>query len=100
MSEKTVVVNIFGEEYPIKSNATAEEVTSIAAYVDSKMNQTAEMSRAKSREKVAILVALSIASELSEERQSTTGVAKDFEGKVDQMLTRLQQSLRGAAVSR
>jgi cell division protein ZapA len=100
MSEKTVMVKIFGENYPITGGGSSDEVAHVAAYVDSKMNQVAEVSRVKSREKIAILAALSIASELSDEKQSAGGVSKDFETRIDSMLARLKQSLSAVAVSR
>ena len=56
-----VVVKIFGEEYPIAGSADQAYISRIADYVDSKMKETAKNSQIKSRDKVAILAAMSIA---------------------------------------
>ena len=60
--ENKVVVNIFGEDYPIMGENNPEYITGVAGMVDARMKDIAKVSRSKSRDKIAILAAMSIAS--------------------------------------
>ena len=94
---KKVVVNIFGEEYPIAGVGDAAYVSHIAEYVDTKMNDIARTSRVKSRDKVAILATLSIASELHEKDEIISRGNKEYEAQLDSIMTRLDTALGSAS---
>jgi cell division protein ZapA len=91
--ENTVVVKIFGEEYPITSAGDPEHIRRVADFVDARMREVAQISRSKAKEKVAILTALSIASELVEKRDQLRHIESDRDDCVDSMLSRLEATL-------
>lgn len=62
--ENKVVVRIFGEEYPITGSTDPAYISKVADFVDARMQDIARQSCTKTRDKVAILTALSLASEL------------------------------------
>jgi cell division protein ZapA len=94
---KKVVVNIFGEEYPIAGAGEADYVSHIAEYVDTKMNDIARTSRVKSRDKVAILATLSIASELHEKNEIISQGNQEYEAQLDSIMSRLDTALGSAS---
>lgn len=73
MEEKAVAVQdkgratveIFGEEYKMKGNATPEYMAMLAKYIDKKMKQIASRQPQLPVAKVAVLTALNIADEMS-----------------------------------
>lgn len=91
--ENTVIVKIFGEEYPITSAGDPDHVRRVADFVDTRMREIAQISRSKARDKVAILTALSIASELVEKRDQLRHIESDHDNCVNSLLTRLEESL-------
>jgi len=66
---KTTRVEIFGSEYSIRADADADYVKTIAAYVDTKMNEIAQKQNIVSSTKVAILAAINLADEVFQERK-------------------------------
>ncbi len=98
MAENKVVVNIFGEEYPITGAVDPEHIAKIADYVDSKMKEAAKSSRIQARDRVAILAAMSIASELLEKSVQLSIVEQNADPILDGLLTRLDEALAGSAV--
>ncbi len=88
-----VVVKIFGEEYPIAGVSDPSYISHIAEYVDNKMNDIAKTSRVKSRDKVAILATLSIASELHEKNEIINRGNQEFELQLDSVVARLDSAL-------
>lgn len=93
--ENKVVVNIFGEEYPITGVSDSAYISKVADYVDSKMKEAAHGLRVSSRENVAILAAMSIASELLEKSERLNIVERDSDPILDDILTRLDKALVG-----
>ncbi len=69
-------------------------ISQIAHYVDNKMNDIAKASRVKSRDKVAILATLSIASELHEKNEIINRGNKEYEAQLDSVMARLDDALR------
>ncbi len=66
MEEKSrAVVQIFGEEYIVKGDATPEYMKMLANYIDKKMKQIASRHPQLNVTKIAVLTALNIADELS-----------------------------------
>ena len=87
------MVNIYGEEYPIAGVSDPSYISRIAEYVDAKMREAAKNSRVVARDKVAILAAMSIASELHGEKESLQHSGEQFEARIDDMLARLDSAL-------
>jgi cell division protein ZapA len=97
--ENKVIVNIFGEEYPITAKTDSASISRIADYVDSRMRELAKISRSQARDKLVILAAMSIASELFENRDSLSTVNQDFTDRLSHLIARLDQAIAGAAAS-
>lgn len=95
-AENRVVVRIFGEEYPIVGADDPVYISRVANLVDSRMQEVARQSRSKARDKVAILTALSLASELLDRSekldQATTTQASSLDGLLAQIDRALEQS--------
>ena len=86
---KGVNVEIFGERYPISSEGDVAEVQRIAAFVDKKMREIAELHSGRlSTSRVAVLAAMEITvdlfSAMSERNQITARAHKSLD-----QLTRL-----------
>jgi cell division protein ZapA len=91
--ENKVIVNIFGEEYPITAISDPAYVSRIADFVDSRMKELAKRSRTKAKERVAILAAMSIASELFEKNADIASFEEDFTSRLDRIVARLDETL-------
>ncbi|UCC43559.1 MAG: cell division protein ZapA [Candidatus Zixiibacteriota bacterium] len=87
--EDKVIVRIFGEDYPIAANGNAAYISKVADFVDSRMRAVSRRSRSQARDKVAILAAMSIASELVEKRDSLSAAESLIASDFDQLLARL-----------
>lgn len=98
--ENKVIVKIFGEEYPITGVSDPAHMFRVAEYVDAKMQEVARISRSKARDKVAILTALSIASELKEKSEQLQQLEDNQNTCVDDLLTRLDMTLADAPTTR
>ena len=92
-NEHKVTVTIYGEEYPIVGYSDPSYISKIADLVDTRMKETAKSSKIAARDKVAILSALSIASELFEKRDELGTIENDFAGKVDSLIARIDNVL-------
>ena len=62
-STDVVIVEIFGQRYPVRSGLDRTYVTKIANYVDRKMHAAADHTRGGDSVRVAVLAALNIADE-------------------------------------
>lgn len=91
--ENKVVVKIFGEEYPITSGGDPTYVSKIADYVDSRMQEVAKRCNSRARDKVAILTALSLASELHEKSDDLDVATSEQGQNLDALLARLDTAL-------
>lgn len=87
---QTVTVDIYGEQYPVKTDDEPEYVQKVAQYVDKKMKEIADTGKVVTTSKIAILAALNIADELlkadlaRQERDSETG------RRIERLLLQLQ----------
>lgn len=88
-------INIYGTEYPIKSGseAEAEYILKVAAYVDKKMREIDQNTQAKSSLKVAILAALNITDELFQEREKSESLINKVEDKIKNLSDSLNPAL-------
>ncbi|HFB67333.1 MAG TPA: cell division protein ZapA [Calditrichae bacterium] len=64
MEKKSIKVQIFGNEYSLKSDASEDHVYRVAQYVDDKFRRLSEKTHVNSEIKIAVLAALNIADEL------------------------------------
>ena len=92
-AENKVTVNIYGDEYPITGVSDPAYISRIADYVDLRMKETAKSSRTAARDKVAILAAMSIASEFYDHKDSNVELNEEVNSKIDNLLSRLDSVL-------
>ncbi len=92
-AENKVVVNIFGEDYPITGVTDPSYISRVADFVDARMKEIAAGSRAGSRDRVAILAAMSIASELLEKTGQLEQAHELTDSQAGSILARLDQAL-------
>jgi cell division protein ZapA len=90
--ENKVIVRIFGEEYPITGSTDPAYISKIAELVDSRMQDVSRRANTQSREKVAILTALSLASELYEKSENLAHVDHS-NARLDHLLDELDSAL-------
>ncbi|HEY3314273.1 MAG TPA: cell division protein ZapA [Bacillota bacterium] len=74
-----VVVNIFGEEYPIKGAGRPEYLQELAASVDRKMRQVSETHPRLSVSRVAVMAALLMADELQKLKEQHDRLTEMYE---------------------
>ena len=89
-----VTVNIFGEEYPITGVSDPAYISRIADFVDLRMRETAKGSRTAARDKIAILTAMSLASELYENKEDSEHSQEKYDSQLDQLINRLDSALK------
>ena len=92
-SENQAVVNILGEEYPITGSEDAGYISRVADLVDVRMKEIAASSRFKTKDKLAILTAMSFASELCEKNDDLDGLESEFSSRIKRLVTSLEQTL-------
>ena len=87
---RTVLVRIFGTEYPIKAEADEEYVRWVAKYVDDKMREVAAEVPLRSAAKVAVLAAMHIVDELLKEREVRRNLLSEVEERTNRLIERLR----------
>ena len=92
-SHNSIVVKIFGEEYPIMGSEDPANISRVADIVDNRMREVASGSQIQARDKVAILAALSFASELSEYSDRSADFIKGQSDRLTNLIKRLDIAL-------
>ena len=87
-------IQIYGKTYNLKSSSGEIETEEVAAYVDSKMHELAEIKNKTPSLDLAVLAALNIAQELMELQKQTDANNKDIEDKVGRLLAALENELQ------
>jgi len=78
-------VEIFGQTYPLRTDADAEHVRRVAELVDAKMREAAGASRSVSTLQIAVLAAMDLASELLHAQSASADWANQVEKRSDSM---------------
>lgn len=91
--KRSVIVNIFGEDYPIRGDADEDYTRRIAAYLDQKMKEVAENLPNPSYSRVAILAAMNITDELFKQKIDKENKLSQFEEKAQTLLKWLDGKL-------
>ena len=73
-------VNIVGEEYTVRSDATPEHTKAVAAYLDREIRKVLGANSLMETHNAAILAAMSITDELFRERTTTRIVEEELRG--------------------
>ncbi len=90
--KKTLKVNIYGTEYPIRGDADVDYILKVAEYVDQRMREIDQQLVSKSPLKVAILAALNITDELFRERLDKSELIEKYERKIQELLDLLAEA--------
>ncbi len=91
--DKNVHVNIYGEEYAIRSEDGDAYVREVAEYVDRKMRALAEKVPNRSPARVAVLAALNIADELFAEQRRGQAEKTSVERRAHDIISLLDDTL-------
>ena len=83
----SVEINILGQTYKIKGDASEEYIKEVAQYVEGKIKEVLEKSPGMAPLKAAILAAMNIADELKKTRLEQEAIAKDIESKAEQLFS-------------
>lgn len=97
MSEKRHVakVNIVGEEYTVRSDATPEHTIAVAAYLDREIRKVLGANALIEPHKAAILAAMSITDDLLRERTTASLVEDEIRGLGNDIRRWLPPAKRG-----
>ena len=97
MSDKRHVakVNIVGEEYTVRSDATPEHTRAVAAYLDREIRKVLGANSLMETHKAAILAAMSITDELFRERTTSRLVEDELRGLNAEVRRLLPPNKRG-----
>jgi cell division protein ZapA len=90
---KSIQIEIYGQRYTIKGQASESYVRELASYLDQKMQHVAKASKVNTLPKIAILAALNITDELFKQRrtlQHKDGVLKKAERRVSDLIDTLE----------
>ena len=88
-------IQIYGKTYSLKSSSSEVDAEEVAAYVDSRMKELANVRGKTSTLDLAILAALNIAQELME-LKNQAGAKEEAEGeKFRQLVEALDKELQG-----
>lgn len=97
MNEK-IRVKIFGKEYEMDAGGlTPLEASQLANYVDEKMREISENFRIVDTQKLAVLTALNIAYELTQQqstREMENALTQGEENKIQSMIATLDKALK------
>jgi len=89
-------INIYGEEYTIKSDALPEHTQAVAAYVDRAIRGVMSSGAVVDSHRAAILAALSITDELFKERAGNDEMAREMQSLSGELRRWLPPAKRGA----
>jgi len=100
-AERTIVtVQIAGEEYSIRAQASPEYTRECAAYVDRTLSEIMRQGSLIQAHKGAILAALALADELFQTRAELDSLRTELTRRADQLAGEIEDSLPGAATPR
>ena len=87
-------IQIYGKTYSLKSSSDQMSMEEVAAYVDAKMRELAEVRSKTSSADLAVLAALNIAQELMELQKQTNTNDKTHEEKIGRMIEALEDEIQ------
>ena len=87
-------IQIYGKTYSLKTSSDQVSTEEVAAYVDAKMRELAEVRSKTSSADLAILAALNIAQELMELQNQTEVNDKAQDEKIGRMLGALKEEIQ------
>ena len=84
--KKSVKVHIFGEDFPIRSEAEPEYTKMVADYVDSIMKNVNRGMKLADVRVVAVLAAMSITDELFQARRGLKSLSEELKQRTEEIL--------------
>ena len=87
-------IQIYGKTYSLKTSSNQVSTEEVAAYVDAKMRELAEVRSKTSSADLAVLAALNIAQELMELQKQTNTNDKTHEEKIGRMIEALEDEIQ------
>jgi cell division protein ZapA len=87
-------IQIYGKTYSLKSSSDQVSTEEVAAYVDIKMRELAEVRSKTSSADLAVLAALNIAQELIDLQNQTEANDKAQDEKIGRMLRTLEREIQ------
>ncbi len=91
MNQQKLVVEIFGQQLTLKSEADPEYATRLASYVDEQIRKVSRQSNDPI--KVVLLASMNIANELIEEQDSKAARALALARKADSLIAMVQKAI-------
>jgi cell division protein ZapA len=99
-AERTLVtVQIAGEEYSIRAQASPEYTRECAAYVDRTLSEIMRQGSLVQAHKGAILAALAMADELFQTRAELDSLRSEVTRRADQLAGEIEDTLRGGSAA-
>jgi len=92
-NKRTVSVSLLGQTYQLRSDQSPDHLVEVASYLDQKLKHVAKGLPQMANEKVAILTALNIASELFAERLKSKELHQELEVEINQINRSVDQLL-------
>ena len=100
MESTRVKVNIFGQTYTVKGEASSEYILELADYLNKKMAEVSSNISNGTSTQVAILAALNISDEYFQVRDIKSGSYSAIEEKTNKLIAMLDEGLIGDILSR
>jgi len=95
MESSKVRVNILGQTYNIKGDASPEYIMQLADYVNEKVEEVSRNISGSNSLQLAILVSLNIADEFFQMKKINTGIEGAIEDKAREIISLLDEGLIG-----
>ena len=86
-------VTILGQEYAFKTDADPEEIVRVADFVNGRIEEVVSSGRGADTVGVAVLALMNIAAEYLQLLNGESGNAGDIQGRLEQLLSRVEDAL-------
>ena len=93
--ERLVEIEVFGQNYTVKTDEEEDHVREIAKYVNEKIEEILKKTRSVSTWNVAILAALNIADELLKERENRRTLLREIEVRSKDLIEKIDLKTLG-----
>lgn len=90
---KQIKVKIYDQEYVVKSEESEEQLNRIAAYVNGKLKEIQDNTEGLSEKKMAILVALNIASEYFQAVKERDALSGNIRQKTQNLINNIEAAI-------
>ena len=85
----TITINVLGKEYSIKSDVEADSLNEIAGYLNGKVDEIIKSTKTVSTHNILILVAMSIANDYFEIKNTNESLVNLVERKSEHLVSRI-----------